>query len=118
MEDREREARLVKEYYKAAKRQDKTRTQQWIADQVGVHQSRVAGWVNGTQRIPDYSLERLAEVLNFDPELVRPTLKREDGRTADEELQSLKLSELIRKLDREKRAQVIDFIGFILRTRH
>lgn len=83
---------------------------------LGYSQSRVAAWLNGHQRCPDYVLESLGQELGFDPNEIRPGY-RAGGSTADEEAARVLLSELIGKLSGEKREQVIDFIRFILLRR-
>lgn len=47
-------------------------TQEKLGELMGVGQSAISHWLNGTKRISDLTLLRFASLLQFDPDQVRP----------------------------------------------
>lgn len=116
-EERRREAATLKHLYKNFKEQKRKITQAEIADDIGVTQGVVAGWMAGSTRCPDRHLMTLSEILLFDPEMVRPGVKEriESGLADFEEREAL--LNIISGLDPLKRKQVHDFVKFLSQSR-
>lgn len=75
MDDKQREAALVKAAYKRMKRQEDSLTQELLAEEFGVTQGLVGHWLNGISRIPDATLLLLSGRLGFDALEVRPSIR-------------------------------------------
>lgn len=49
------------------------RKQRWLADRLGVHESEVSRYMNGSKPMPVELVQQAAEILGVPPELLQPT---------------------------------------------
>lgn len=115
--ERKAEADLLKRFYQAAKARQPQLRQRHIAQELGVTAGSVAGWLNGHARCPDQALIRVAELLDFDPTVVRPEVH---ARLIDKSDRAQKIADITRRLeamDSSRISEISRYIAFIMSTR-
>lgn len=115
MEDRKREAALVKAAYRVAKQREGL-TQEKLASELDVTQGLVTQWLTARSRIPDNTLLALSLRLGFDAVEVRPSLREKyelASRAIAHSEQVDRIAELAQDLTPDELARLEAFVDYL-----